>query len=251
MDANENQSVVQEGRRFPLRFSLWTLFVLAILLSLVISNLITSWHLRKSQETIAMKNAEIDSHLAEIEQYKDQLGILRVGDETKTHLIAVEMHQDLVWCWRLFVPEGEKYDIRSVVGDIPENDYPVAHQYTTLSSGETRLTVSIFRDAAGEWKEKIEMAQGRDKSSMTIHLDEEKMAWYGKPGSTRTSEFSPNYGQKTEVPSERIELIRIRKWPRFEPGVTPDQSKPTDGFVLWLEPVNKLESVNRPDARAN
>lgn len=225
--------------RFGLRFSLWTLFVLAILASLVISNLMTSYHLQRSQQVIAEREAQIEAQQKEIEQYQDQLGILRVKDETKTHIIAIETFEETVWRWRVFVPEGETYRIKSVIGDIPDQGFPTDHQYTGLRSGETRLTISIMQGPDGTWKEKIEQAQGRGTSSMSTVVPSEKMGWYTRSGSSSTNEISPNSGQKEVMSDQPITLLRRRSWPRPEPGQTIDQSKPSDGVLLWLEPVPK------------
>ncbi len=239
MEADETPIAVPARRRFSLRFSLWTLFVLALLISLVISNLMTSWHLRRSQEMIAQKEAEIDMHLTEIEHYQDKLGMLRIKDQAKTHIIAVEMLQDMVWRWRIFVPEGKEYLINTVVGEIPPNDYPPAHQFERLESGETQLTISFLHDAQGEWKAKTEMTGDSGAASMSFKLPEEKMAWYGSSGTATSNVFRPSYGQKLIEVTQPIQLIRLRKWFRQEAGTTTDRTQPANGILVWLEPANK------------
>lgn len=252
MLSSDTTPPIADRPRFGLRFSLWTLFILAILTSLVISNLITSYHLQRTQQVIAEREAEIDAQQAEIEHYQDQLGLLRVKDETKTHIIAIETFEELSWRWRIFVPKGNVYRLRYAFGDIlPRgfpNNFPTNIRDSYLAPGETLLTIKIVKQPDGTTRELISKTRANSTKSESNEVPQEAIAaHYALNHSWNMDALGPKDGQSIFLPEQRIELVRYQIWELPEMGVISiDTSKPSAGILLWLEPVEKESDSQSP-----
>src|SRR5688500_10564334 len=68
--------------------------------------------------------AEIVPLREENRRLRDELGELFVEDDTKVHAIAVRSTEDLVWKWRIWIPEGRRYNIHATGEQIPAKGFP-------------------------------------------------------------------------------------------------------------------------------
>lgn len=241
MDAKHPHIEPQEGRRFSLRFSLWTLFVLALLLSLVFSNLFTSWNLQKAHQEIAERESLLEAKDAEIKSYRQRLGILTIEDPQKVHIVALDTHQDLVWQWRVFVPTGKPLAVKSVIGKIPSQEFPTDYIYSTMDSGEWLLTFSVAKDADGHWTERITRAGASMTSESSNTISDAAMKWYSARERPRRQFLAPSDGQQLFDPDRPIELVRIRQTNTKASSRESKRETLTNGLVFWLEPKQEDE----------
>jgi hypothetical protein len=196
-----------------LRFSLST----TLLLMALVACGITIWQLWR----------EVGPLRQEVRRLRDEVGELAVDDPTKIHAIQVRQPDELTWRWRLWIPEGRSYVLRSVGENIPMAGSPKEGGTMWLrDSGEMWVEYQITKDPrSGEWRGKLSREGG------SVGADtHEWVNWGNRSGS------SEGVGTKTMVfePDETVVLTRQR----FGQSVksSDDIPDPAPGFMIWLEP---------------
>lgn len=218
------------AKKSRLRFSLGTLFVAAIILTLIVSNVFTSWHLHKAREKERIQRVEIAALRKERRLFDTS-----VWDHV--HILALETNQDMVWKWRVHVPHGKKFSLRTVIGKITDRNFPHDNRYRLIGPGELVLTCTVARNAAGEWEQTISQSFDSHKGTDIVKIPNASMDWYGKRGSSSTAgSITPSLKQQSFSGNHEIELLRFRHWVQGKPNQTYNPSEPTDGILLWLEP---------------
>ncbi len=231
MNDQQPNATMSAQKKSRLRFSLGTLFVAAIILTLIASNVFTSWHLQQARQANRIQQMEIDV-------LRKELRFLDLSDKENVHIIALETNHDMVWKWRVFTPDGKKFALKSVIGQITDRNFPHDELYTFLKPGEIELTYGLVKNAAGNWEQTIKQQSPGRGSSGTEKIPSDKMEWYGKNGSSTTSgSITPVLDQQSYSGDHRIELLRLRKWLHEDPTEMVDPSEPADGILLWLEPT--------------
>ncbi|MEW4564292.1 hypothetical protein AB1K70_17270 [Bremerella sp. JC770] len=216
-----------------MRFSLKTMLVGAIVLTLIASNLFTSWHLFQAQQLVRVQQMEIDA-------LRRELRSLDTSDRKNVHVIAMETNQDMVWKWRIFIPPGKKFNLKSMVGTISDRSFPEGAMVTPIEPGEGVLTCSVTRNAGGDWDQDVRYVSGAHVATSTLKVFDSSMAWYGKQGSSTTSgSITTSMGQQSFSGEHRIELLRFRRWIQDQPNVKFAPTESTDGILFWLEPVER------------
>jgi hypothetical protein len=164
---------------------------------------------------------------AEVKRLRDEVGELNIQDPSKLHAIQVQTDNQLEWKWRIYVPEGVSYAVRSYGNQIPEDNFPQWGGTMYLREpGEHVLRYVIRYDPEGDrWEGSLQMKSG----SVGSH-HQPWVTWKGR-GST-----SSGVGMTTQVfePDKRVLITRRR----YEDDSNPP-AKPTDplpGFMIWLEP---------------
>jgi hypothetical protein len=164
----------------------------------------------------------------EVRRLRDEMGVLVVDDPTKVNAIQVNTRDDLTWKWRVWIPKGGTYVIRSFGDDIPKEGFP--QQGGTMpihEPGEYVIGYEIDRDRAnGGWYGKTTLAG-------TGSVGKDHQPWVEWTSKTSTGGGVPETAQTYE-PGERIELMRHRV------SQVRDSTKiedPSAGFMIWLEPV--------------
>ena len=234
----EDRNATPSPTKSRLRFSLGTFFVGAIVLTLIASNLFTSWHLQNARQVNRAQQMEL-------EFLRKELRFLDTSDQDHVHIVALETHQDMVWKWRVYVPDGKKFWLKSVIGKITDRGFPHDEVYTSIGPGEIVLTCSVARNAAGEWEQAISQDFDGHGSAGTEKIPEASLHWYGKRGSSTTSgSITPSLKQQSYSGNDRIELLRLRKWVHENPNQTFDPYEPTDGILFWLEPAEEEDVVS-------
>lgn len=241
MDANNPHFEAKNERRFSLRFSLWTLFVLALLLSLVFSNLFTSWNLQKARQQIAERESLLNAKDAEIKSYRQRLGILTIDDPQKVYIIALDTQHDLVWQWRVYVPPGKPLAVKSVIGKIPLQEFPPDYIYSTMDGGEWLITLAIAKDADGHWTERITRAGDSVTTESSNTVSDAAMKWYATRARLRRRMLAPSDGQQIFAPDQPIELVRIRHTDTNDSSRGSKRETLANGMVFWLEPKQEEE----------
>lgn len=220
--------------RWP-RFSLLTLFLAAIFVSLLFSNLYTAWQLGEVHVLSRARKETIRVQEEELRLYRQQLGILAIQDPAMAHVIALETHQNMVWKFRVFVPVATSFAVKSVVGKIPEVELPQAKPSNTIGPGEWILTFSLTRRTDGKWVERIDRVSDSLIYEHFAKVHESEIDWQRIFILGDRKILEPVESQKASDADLPIQLVRVRAKPDMFRR-NRDMDPPTDGFMFWLEP---------------
>ena len=189
----------------------------SLLSLLLLTGMIASWL------TTASLWSEIAPLRRELRQLRDESGTLSITDNRKPHAIELETEDPNHWKWRVWVPEGRRYEVCCVHGGVPLKGLPARNTLVWLDPGthviDYRLTREETRDA---WSATVEAANAIDATRVAWG----EPAWYIVRGVGRsTTAFDAD---------EPAVLCRYRASNDANPRTI---NGPTDGFMIWLEPV--------------
>ncbi|MEO1498591.1 MAG: hypothetical protein AAFV43_15715 [Planctomycetota bacterium] len=160
----------------------------------------------------------------EIRMLRDEVGELTITDRSKVHAVEVDTEIDGRWKWRVWIPEGLRCDVRFVGANVPANGFPAqSDRARRLGPGEHTIE---FRLGTPE-------PTGARVAS--IHVERAIKA-------TRVGWSHPRWvitrgvGRETRGynPAKPVLLQRHRVSNEANPSGV---KTPTDGFMIWLEPV--------------
>ncbi len=195
------------------QFSLVNLVLMTTIVALAIT-VYRLWH-------------EVAPLRAEVKLLRNEVGELYVEDASKLHAIQVETENQLEWKWRIWVPEGASYAVRSYGDQVPEKGYPKWGGTMYLREpGEHVLRYIIRFDPENDrWEGGLQMEGGSVGSNFQPWVE-----WKSR-GSTTSG-----VGKTTQVfePVERVLITRQRYEDHDNRPTAP--SDPLPGFMIWLEP---------------
>lgn len=195
------------------RFSLLTLVLVTTIVALAIC--------------VGMLYREVGPLRSELKRLRDELGELDVRDKSKIHAIHVPSGSKLEWKWRIWIPEGATYSLRSSGENIPDSGFPEFGGTVYLREpGEHVIRYVIERDPRrGGWAGKLVHDSGSVGSDAQPWVE-----WSGWAASKE------GVGDSTEVfePDSRVVLIRRRYENHDNPPKNP--ADPLPGFMIWLDP---------------
>jgi hypothetical protein len=152
--------------------------------------------------------------------------VLNVEDPAKLHAIQVDTRDELQWKWRVWIPAGRVYVIRSTGDSVPKEGYPPEGGSIWIREpGEYVIDYHIDRDRRdGKWYGNL-----KTKAGSVGHDLQPWVSWQSRTStrggvSTSTRSFEPD---------QRFELIRYR----ISQASSSDKIEdPSAGFMIWLEP---------------
>jgi hypothetical protein len=195
------------------RFSIRTLLVVTAFIACGI----TIWQLQRVVGPLK----------AEVKRLRDEVGVLNIEDETKVHAIQVRTNDELRWKWRLWIPPGRKYVLRTAGGMVPKTGFPSEGGTISIyNEGEMWVEFKIMRDPkSGTWEGSMVTSTG------SVGGGEQKwVAWGRRMGS------GEGVGTTTQV-SEPDEVLVLGR--HYHSQTAKDSTKiedPASGFIIWLEP---------------
>jgi hypothetical protein len=199
--------------RFRPRFSLLT----TLLLMALVACAITIWQLWR----------EVGPLRAEVRRLRDEVGAISIDDPTKLHAIQVETNDELLWKWRVWLPENRAYVVRCLGETVPKEGFPKAGGSIWLREpGEHVIAYRIQRAPQNsQWYGQLE--------TRTASVGKDLQPWIEWSRKTSTS---GGVGKSTHAsdPAQRLELIRHRVSQNSDSSKIED---PAAGFMIWLEPV--------------
>jgi hypothetical protein len=222
------------AHRFLPRFSLLTTLLLFALATCGL----TIWQLWR----------EVKPLRDEVQQWRNQAGVLTIDDETKMHAIFRNPYQDKTWRWRVYLPDNSQYGLfYSANKVLPGGIADKPHQGIILGAGgyptgkgEYEITIAIRENEPDEYHATLQIKDidvpsktggGPNSSLVRLGLDRNGAAWpEGKEG-TRNTE-----GDELETRQEssgRLVLLRHRVYRDKRPSAR--SSEPTEGLIVWLE----------------
>jgi hypothetical protein len=200
-------------RRLRPRFSLLTILFLFALVGCGI----TIWQLWR----------EVGPLREEVRRLRDEVGELAIDDATKIHAIETRQPDELTWRWRLWIPEGRTYVIRSTGGEIPKVGFPqLGGSMWVREPGEIWIEYRITKDPhSGTWRGSIHRKEGSVGSDEQPWVDWGNRSGTGEGVGTSTRSYAPD---------ETVVITRQR----FGQSVpsSEDIPDPAPGFMIWLEP---------------
>lgn len=210
-------------------FSLLTILLLLTIVALGISHVRMSWQMDENNQAMATMEAELT-------QLRKEAGYLEITDEKLVHVVAPPTHEDLVWRWKVFVPQGV------VMKSHMETKRSTGGSMTTtsrLDEGENLVELAIYRGPEGEWKQKITVIRGHDTSSSSGDLPEDFMSWLNN-ASTSSSGIMRASGTTNFQPDEEITLLKMTARSREKPdpksGAPGPKTNESTEIKAWLAP---------------
>lgn len=210
--------------------SLFTILLLLAIIALGISHVRILWQLDENNKAMATMEAELI-------ELRKETGYLEITDEKLVHVVAAPTHEDLVWRWKVFVPEDVEMRSHLQVKQLSGSSTGATSQ---LQSGENHIELAIYRGPEGQWKQKITVVSGPTSSSGSSDLPEEFMSWLNN-AMTSTSGLLRAEGTKTFQTDQKITLLEMSARGREKPDpVTGERSnkftKESAEVTAWLEP---------------
>jgi hypothetical protein len=169
---------------------------------------------------------EVGPLRAEVRRLRDEVGELAIDDPTKIHAIQVRQPDELTWKWRLWIPEGRGYVLRSFGGDIPKEGFPKSGGSMWFDTpGEMWVEFRIAKDArSGQWRGTMSTRNGSVGGGNQEWVDWSRRAGTGGGVGNTTKVFEPD---------DTVVLTRQRFGQVDSSDKIPD---PSPGFMIWLEP---------------
>jgi hypothetical protein len=168
----------------------------------------------------------------ELRRVRDRNGALSIEDQTKFHAIKLESHAPFTWNWRIWIPDGQTYELRYISEDIPPTGFPAVRGTILHGPDEQWVGHRIRKDShSGKRVSQLVTQQG------TVTGSEQN--WIGK---SRDGEVD-GVQKETEMfeTGETIELIRSR-YSKVDDNS--DFGKPGDGFMIWLVPLTASKKTS-------
>jgi hypothetical protein len=241
---------------FPPRFSLRNLLLLMTCVALGVA----LWQSRQ----------RIGPLQTEIELLRRELGYLTIAEPAKVNAIQLQTGNPLIWQWRIYLPPGTRYRIRSSSGFLPDQQGPTLKAWLDAveplrEAGVAAGTIPTLRnfwfdrvselgvladvgppDLQGEFtldarlvkvgeEWRLKMQPGKSTPIKQPHGD-----WLsdGRMRGGSNSDVGQTE-QKSFAAGERILLVHLRRPVITERPGSMSATFPTgdaDSIVLWLEP---------------
>lgn len=162
----------------------------------------------------------------DLRRLRDEAGALTIEDESRLHIIRIATDNELEWSWRIWVPEGRSYLLRSVGGQVPKEGFPRTGGTITLSdAGEQLIRYRIRKNPRdGRWYGAL------STTGASVGKDEQPwVEWSSRTATTR------GIGTSTQdyAADNLVEIARQRV---TQASSSDKMEDPAAGFLIWLEP---------------
>lgn len=201
-------------------------------------------------------NGELAPLRLEVEQYRNELGIIAVVDPEKVHALRLPTEGNEPRKYRVFLPEGRNYFLHYHQYLIPAEGIPRSRSGHRLEPGEYVFSIQFKRDEDevqgeprphGTFRIRIE-AQGNQSGGGSIHVgvSERKQDWIvnRETGGTAYSWHEPGRTVETSDLLDPLVLYRARAHQivvnsrnaqgRPVSWSYKDLPNPCEGFMVWV-----------------
>lgn len=200
-----------------LRFSLTTLVLLTTITALAI--------------TVFLQWREVGPLRDEVRRLRDEVGEISLGDRDKIHAIRVHTPEPLVWKWRVWLPAGRRYRLRSEGGEgaiskagFPEEGGTMYVEPPADEGEEMWVEYRIKQDRDGDWRGYMRTRSGS--------VGADNHPWAAEGGRVSTT---AGVGASTRV-GEADEVLVLARFRTADVDSSTDIPDPADGFMVWIEP---------------
>ena len=206
------------------RFSLRTLFVVAIITGLVISHVGTSWRLHRATQS----NVDL---VGQNHALRRELGYFEIEDPSKVYVLNLPTLEAYTWRWRMHVPNDHELNVHYAFNEIPEKGLPKPDGSSGLwAEGEVLLTVIIRKDHEGKWA----LSVGTKNSSTRTGISPDQIKWITDSGGHGSQTGGTGKEPATVSPGEELVLLRLRAHEKQPDGSSKSVSGDADGIMLWI-----------------
>ncbi|WDI41267.1 hypothetical protein [Bremerella sp. P1] len=231
-DSTEAPETTSPARNRWTSFSLLTILLLLTIVALAISHVRMSWQMDENNKAMATMEAELT-------QLRKETGYLEITDEKLVHVVAAPTHEDLVWRWKVYVPEGVTLKSHMMV---KQSKGGTMTGTSRLQEGTSQIELAIYRGPEGQWKQKLTVINGASTSSSSGDLPENFMSWRNN-STTSTGGLMRSAGTKVFQTDEEITLLTMvaRGREKADPktGARGKESEESTEITAWLEPEEK------------
>jgi hypothetical protein len=168
---------------------------------------------------------------AERAALRNEVGFLKIEDESKAYVRSLGSLNALTWRFRVYLPPDGNYRVCSAF-QYAEPGFPEAKRTGRVFSGggEFLLTAAFHRSGNGDWVLRISTPWvGSQIPDRAGQLD-----WLSEPWADKSPIITTD--QKSFAPDQPIPILRLQA-ARTAHKLGIDAGSPTDGFVLWIEPL--------------
>jgi hypothetical protein len=175
------------------------------------------------------RNARLEERIASMRPLVREL---QVDDPEAIAVVKLEEHWYGESRWDLYLPGGD-YRVGLATRMIGETGFPPSATYRSIPSGP--------EGSRGRHRIALEESKIGDVRRVTVHCDgsnlsvDEPESWYS--GSNRAS--GDSFEISKQFPANQP-VVLLRRW-FVRPDArskTPQPSGPTDGIMIWIEPVS-------------
>ena len=216
------QETLRPPTRRPMpRFSLASFLLLTTVALLGFSHFLTSQKLAKANR--------------ELNEYRFQHGDLVVDDPSRPHFLRFVDQQD-PWKWYAHFPKEKKYRIFYGLGTVPKDGIPnpasLIQQGTFDIEGTGELMT--FTVETAEKDDFITFNVGTSQANAGTAFAKKDVPWIGSGQSTS---FAIGYQKPFVAEQNKPFLIFWNRKPKVTGTMVTIEPAPTDGIVVWAEPV--------------
>jgi hypothetical protein len=212
-----------ELRRRP-QFSLRTLFVLVGLIALGAA-LVVAYRQYRQIQLLREENVRLRGEVGELN--------IEECTENKLQAIAMPTSEDMVWKWRVHVPNRQSIFLTLHVGKIDDSEVPGRIGGTTLFPGEYVVTAAYRQDHNGVWQwflEEKPFPEGGGYSSFSDPVPDSQAKVIA--GSHSTVVASVSKVVTTAEPRKPLVLLRFRA--SAQPLTGPTRHDAAEGVLVWI-----------------
>ena len=222
------------------QFSILTLLLTTAIIALSISLYFARLQLSVTQsQMVVMRN---------------ELRYLDPSNPEKIRVIEIPAPGRHEWRWKIDLPNDQKFVIQVAYDNIPVDGLPpkpkqsfVQHE---LPSEELILNVSatIF-DGQWEMRWQTDPTSPSVEFGITFPMNARDLSWFDrKSGGHTIHEHAGLRGTDYGEPDSPFVLLRYRKGLRSNSVLLETDPNPTDGLIIWIEPVKNANTDEQNDA---
>lgn len=247
-----SQPPATQTKKWGFRFSILTILLVTAIVGLTLAYFQVQWQL-------ADRNAQL-------KQIRRDYQLLEVNDKSKIYVLPLKVPGDNMWQWRVHLPEGSEYHIKSNYDSIPpKNPIPKTRSSLTLPPGTYVITQMFVFDPSGQlprWRFHLAASSPYANAHAGGSVYRNEVAWleaeglpsgeFTLPGESddqpgRIVRFKINPDPRgTMSPAvavqagydadQKVELLRWEVLDAVDPaGQEPVDYLPLEVFRLWIE----------------
>jgi hypothetical protein len=226
----QSKAVSIDRRRF--QFSIRSLLLFTLIVALAVTSLLMYRRMTEAEK--------------ELVKLRNEVGYLKVEDETLFQAIAIPCEDPLTWKWRAYLPKGSKYSWHLNSGMIPATGVlgggASSQETVPRARGmETVMTVSLRKDPEPKnqrwlFNMSYRSADGKEKHRTGTSIPDQIMDQILQANFTN-GECLGDLKAETRKRGETIILVKRRIGEKTSANSWIISSKPQPGFAVWLEEV--------------
>jgi len=234
------------------RFTIWTLLVRTTLLLLAVSHFWTSIQLGLARNEVQATRQQMRDKLAEARRQMDEVrrgySSMAIEHPYLTHVLYLPQSNMNFWQWRLYVPQGQPYQLYFTLNYPYQTQRTPADWRTVLSPGEGMVSFQIVQREPGEFEvvRTIDWVDEGSQGAPTRIVDSRKLdlpddSWLRDIWSPLAKTSA---GDRVQI--KELEGLGYLQQRAYDPrdllrlvDLLDREGKQASGVYIWLEPVNK------------